>query len=87
MSHQIGSRTPRRDTYVGFCLYEEDEEEKHNKHAVRLLPTPMVTTIMRLSGETLPVIDVMVMELGIDHLHLSKTTVRCRPSSHQGLHP
>ena len=19
-----GSRTPRRDTYVGFCLYEED---------------------------------------------------------------
>ena len=26
MSHQIGSRTPRRDTYVGFCLYEEEEE-------------------------------------------------------------
>ena len=28
MSHQIGSRTPRRDTYVGFCLYEE-EEDRH----------------------------------------------------------
>ena len=24
MSHQIGSRTPRRDTYVGFCMYKED---------------------------------------------------------------
>ena len=27
MSHQIGSRTPRRDTYVGFCLYDEEEED------------------------------------------------------------
>ena len=26
MSHQIGSRTPRRDTYVGFCLYREEED-------------------------------------------------------------
>ena len=28
MSHQIGSRTPRRDTYVGFCLYHEDQEDQ-----------------------------------------------------------
>ena len=31
MSHQIGSRTPRRDTYVGFCLYEEEEEEEEEE--------------------------------------------------------
>ena len=26
MSHQTGSRTPWRDTYVGFCQYNEFEE-------------------------------------------------------------
>ena len=27
MPHQIGSRTPWRDTYVGVCQYNEDEDE------------------------------------------------------------
>ena len=31
MSHQIGSRIPRRDTYVGFCLYHEDQEEEEDQ--------------------------------------------------------
>ena len=31
MSHQIWSRTPRRDTFVGFCLYEEDRHEVANR--------------------------------------------------------
>ena len=31
MSHQIGSRTPRRDTYVGFCLYHEDQEDQEDQ--------------------------------------------------------
>ena len=39
MLHQIGSRTPRRDTYVGFCLYEE-EEEVHPAHIWRSYPFP-----------------------------------------------
>ena len=30
MSHQLGSRTPWRDTYVGFCQYNEDEEEERD---------------------------------------------------------
>ena len=32
MSHQIGSRTPRRDTYVGFCLYQEDQDQEDTVH-------------------------------------------------------
>ena len=28
MSHQIGSRTLRRDTCVGFCQCEEEDEEE-----------------------------------------------------------
>ena len=47
MSHQIGSRTPRRDTYVGFCLYHEDQEEGvqlySNVH--NLIPKPLVNTM------------------------------------------
>ena len=31
MSHQIGSRTPWRDTYVGFCQYNEDQEEDEDQ--------------------------------------------------------
>ena len=31
MSHQIGSRTPRRDTYVGFCLYHEDQDQDQSR--------------------------------------------------------
>ena len=31
MSHQIGSRTLRRDTYVGFCQCEEEDEEEEEE--------------------------------------------------------
>ena len=31
MSHHTGSRTPRRDTYVGFCRYNEEEEEEEEE--------------------------------------------------------
>ena len=37
MSHQIGSRTPRRDTYVGLCLYEEEEEEEEGEEGRTLV--------------------------------------------------